>query len=224
MSFRPTLIALLLAASSAATEELPLIEGTARITDGDTLSIGPIVVRLNGVDAPEAGQTCQDNTGETWDCGTKAMNRLAELAGTDPVRCTALDRDAYGRVIGQCWVGNVDLGALLVSEGLGWAFVRYSDVYADLETAARKNQSGIWSSANEAPWDYRENRWARAAAESPRPGCPIKGNISQSGEPIYHTPWSTHYARTRIDEDKGERWFCDEAEAIAAGWRAARWR
>ncbi len=80
-------------------------------------------------------------------------------------------------------------------------------------------------SAAEAPWTYRENRWARAATASPRPGCPIKGNISVgSGEHIYHTPWSANYDRTVIDEAKGERWFCNEAEAIAAGWRPARSR
>ena len=25
---------------------------------------------------------------------------------------------------------------------------------------------------------------------------------------------------TKINTNKGERWFCDEAEAVAAGWRA----
>ncbi|MDN5568676.1 MAG: thermonuclease family protein, partial [Paracoccus sp. (in: a-proteobacteria)] len=53
---------------------------------------------------------------------------------------------------------------------------------------------------------------------------PIKGNISGSGERIYHTPWSSDYGRTKIDEAKGERWFCDEAEAVAEGWRASRSR
>jgi hypothetical protein len=40
------------------------------------------------------------------------------------------------------------------------------------------------------------------------------------GEKIYHAPWSKHYAATRIDTAKGERRFCSEAEAKAAGWRA----
>ena len=54
---------------------------------------------------------------------------------------------------------------------------------------------------------------------------PIKGNVSaRSGERIYHTPWSVSYERTVLDESKGERWFCDEAETIAAGWRPARSR
>ena len=52
-------------------------------------------------------------------------------------------------------------------------------------------------------------------------GCLIKGNISSHGK-IYHLPGSAGYARTKIDPAKGERWFCSEAEARAAGWRAAR--
>lgn len=48
--------------------------------------------------------------------------------------------------------------------------------------------------------------------------CLIKGNISANGK-IYHVPGSPSYDSTRIDESKGERWFCTEAEARAAGWR-----
>ncbi len=48
--------------------------------------------------------------------------------------------------------------------------------------------------------------------------CRIKGNISRSGK-IYHLPGMSHYSRTKIDEGKGEKWFCSEAEAQAAGWR-----
>ena len=224
MRYRFLFIAFMLAAFPAAANQVPVIEGKPRITDGDTLSIGPVVIRLNGVDAPEAGQSCTNANGKRWDCGTAATNRLAELVGTTNVRCHALDRDAYGRIIGTCFSGDVDVGATLVAEGLAWAFTRYSDVYVAQEAAAKELTLGIWSGSNETPWDYRENRWERAAAESPRPGCPIKGNISRSGERIYHTPWSPHYARTRIDEEDGERWFCDESEANAAGWRAARWR
>ena len=48
--------------------------------------------------------------------------------------------------------------------------------------------------------------------------CLIKGNINSRGERIYHVPGSKWYARTRINKP-GERWFCTEEEAIAAGWR-----
>ena len=47
-------------------------------------------------------------------------------------------------------------------------------------------------------------------------GCSIKGNISKNtGERIYHTPGQEYYAQTRINS--GERWFCSEADARAAG-------
>jgi endonuclease YncB( thermonuclease family) len=51
--------------------------------------------------------------------------------------------------------------------------------------------------------------------------CRIKGNISERGR-IYHVPGSEWYDRTQIDTSQGERWFCTEAEAKAAGWRAPR--
>jgi hypothetical protein len=52
--------------------------------------------------------------------------------------------------------------------------------------------------------------------------CSIKGNISASGERIYHVPGDEYYSATRIDLLKGERYFCTESEARAAGWRRAR--
>ncbi len=50
-------------------------------------------------------------------------------------------------------------------------------------------------------------------------GCDIKANISDKDEKIYHTFHSQSYTRTVITADKGERWFCNEVEAKAAGWR-----
>jgi len=51
--------------------------------------------------------------------------------------------------------------------------------------------------------------------------CEIKGNINDSGEKIYHLPGCDSYVQTQIDESRGERWFCSEAEAQSAGWRKA---
>ena len=50
--------------------------------------------------------------------------------------------------------------------------------------------------------------------------CLIKGNISSKGAKIYHLPGSSSYNSTKIDTKAGERWFCTEAEALAAGWHA----
>jgi len=62
--------------------------------------------------------------------------------------------------------------------------------------------------------------WHSANSHS-SPACRIKGNISVMGERIYHVPGQAYYDSTRIDTLKGERWFCTEAEARAAGWRKA---
>jgi hypothetical protein len=52
--------------------------------------------------------------------------------------------------------------------------------------------------------------------------CTIKGNISiATGERIYHMPGQRYYDETVISPRYGERWFCSEAEAQAAGWRKA---
>lgn len=54
-------------------------------------------------------------------------------------------------------------------------------------------------------------------------GCAIKGNInSVTRERIYHVPGQQFYPHTRINYFRGERWFCSEAEAVAAGWRKAK--
>ena len=55
-----------------------------------------------------------------------------------------------------------------------------------------------------------------------RAPCVIKGNISSSGERIYHVPGQRYYDKTQIDESKGEPWFCTEEEAVRAGWRKAK--
>lgn len=53
-------------------------------------------------------------------------------------------------------------------------------------------------------------------------GCAIKGNISiNSREKIFHVPGQYYYDATIIRPEYGERWFCTEAEARAAGWRKA---
>jgi len=57
----------------------------------------------------------------------------------------------------------------------------------------------------------------------PLVGCTVKGNISKNnGQRIYHVPGQEYYAQTQIDWLSGERWFCSEEDARAAGWRKAR--
>ncbi|PDT34003.1 MULTISPECIES: succinoglycan biosynthesis protein exoi [Sinorhizobium] len=53
--------------------------------------------------------------------------------------------------------------------------------------------------------------------------CDIKGNISiDTGERIFHVPGQRFYSQTKISPQYGERWFCSEFEAWAAGWRKSK--
>lgn len=59
-------------------------------------------------------------------------------------------------------------------------------------------------------------------ASGPSGQCLIKGNIDDNGQRIYHLPGGYYYDFTVITESRGERWFCTETEAQAAGWRRSK--
>lgn len=51
-------------------------------------------------------------------------------------------------------------------------------------------------------------------------GCTIKGNVNfDTWEKIFHIPWSRFYSETVINTLYGERWFCNESDAVNAWWR-----
>lgn len=195
------------------------ITGLARIVDGDTLVVSETRIRLEGIDAPEAGQTCGRRLFGRWSCGTEATAALASLIEGKPVRCLQRGHDKYGRVLATCFIGAQDVSAWMVERGHAWAFVRYSTTYLREEAEARAARRGIWQGESVPAWEYRAQRWAGVEQQAPQ-GCAIKGNVTAHGK-IYHMPWSPWYARIRMDPDKGKRWFCTEAEAVAAGWRPA---
>ena len=217
-----------LIASAQAEDDSTTITGVVSVVDGDTLDLGPIRIRLNGIDAPEPDQVCAADGGGTWRCGEAATARLEELADGQPGRCEAFGVDGYGRIIGRCEIDGIDVNEAMMREGLAWAFRRYSQIYVDIEEEASSAGLGVWQAPTQSPWEWRDDAWNRACTTLGQSGpscCPIKGNISQrTDERIYHTPWSPSWKRTVIDEAAGERWFCDEAQAVAAGWRAPRGR
>jgi endonuclease YncB( thermonuclease family) len=197
---RRLLLAIALLTSSPALAET--ITGAPKIVDGDTLDIGSTTIRLHGIDAPEVAQAG----------GREATNALARLVEHKTLVCEGSTRDEHKRLIAKCWIGNDDINATMVRDGYA----------SSLEQTARRERRGIWRRASEPPWDYRAKRWHVEQQTSPN-GCPIKGNITRHGKRVYHAPWSPWYRNTRIDESRGERWFCSEREALDAGWRAPYW-
>lgn len=114
-------------------------------------------------------------------------------------------------------------------QALDWP--KYSEgAYSSQQAKAKASKAGFWIGSFQAPWDCRAQHSddvrttsAPAFALGSSSGCSIKGNISVStGERIYHVPGQEHYDETVITASKGERWFCSEDEARAAGWRRAK--
>ena len=195
------------------------LRGKANIVDGDTIDIAGIPIRLQGIDAPEQLQKCTGD-GDQVPCGNLATKALARMVGSAPVTCVLLGQDKYDRLLGECSANGQSLNARMVRDGWALAFVKYSDRYTAQENEARAARAGIWQWQFAKPWEWRAGILEEAAGTSrDADGCLIKGNINRRGDRIYHMPFHQHYGRTRIDENKGERWFCSEEEAQAAGWR-----
>ncbi|MGE3336141.1 MAG: thermonuclease family protein [Rhodospirillaceae bacterium] len=215
------LTALLLALPVTAAVAAEQVTGAASVIDGDTIEIHGQRIRLHGIDAPESAQLCLDTDERSWHCGQRASLALADRIGRVPVACRRTDTDQYGRTIAVCFRRAEDLNAWMAAEGWAVAYRRYSEDYVVLEDEARAAGRNIWAGRFVMPWDWR--RGARvvvqeAAAGRPE-GCNIKGNINSRGERIYHVPGGRWYEQTRIDESLGQRWFCSDDEALAAGWR-----
>jgi len=211
------IVILLLSNMSVAGE----LTGFPTITDGDTLKINGEKIRLDGIDAPESAQSCMTSDNKPYSCGQNATSFLKNITEHKTVSCKTTDKDRYGRHIATCFVGNINLNEAMVLNGHALAYRQYSKRYVEVEKTAEIAQAGMWQGIFVKPWSWRKGERLSQKKQSNTNECLIKGNISNSGK-IYHTPQSQWYSRTKINEAKGERWFCTEAEAIAAGWRAPK--
>lgn len=139
------------------------LHGPARVADGDSLVVGGVRVRLEGIDAPELAQTCTRG-GRDYACGREAQAALARLAAGGTVSCEGSGRDRYGRVLARCTAGTIELNRAMVEAG--WA-VAYGD-YGAQETAARRAGRGLWAGSFERPQEWR--RVHGGLAEAPHGG------------------------------------------------------
>jgi micrococcal nuclease len=201
-----------------------------RIVDGDTVELSDgRKVRLIGMDTPE---TKHPSKGK--ECfGSEASLRTAQLLENKAVwlEQDVSETDRYGRLLRYIWRDGQMINHQLVVEG--YAFTRsfppdiaHQDLFAEAEKIARENNQGLWSQCplndtnaiNKTIQDI-DTSIAKSASDGVENSgdCKIKGNISSNGQ-LYHLPGCSSYNATVISESKGERWFCSEAEAQAAGW------
>jgi hypothetical protein len=116
-------------------------------------------------------------------------------------------------------LGKRDVAAELVRHGHVFAEGTIFPPYGSEEREARAAKAGLWSGDDvERPADYRSKVWEEAKQHAPD-GCPIKGQVAGAAR-FYVLPWAPDYERARVQKARGERWFCSEQEAVAAGFKA----
>jgi endonuclease YncB( thermonuclease family) len=148
----------------AATRPRVTSSRSATVIDGDSLRIGSTDIRLDGIDAPELGQTCRYSDGRVWACGRAAKVRLAEFVSGPEVICTEQGRDRYGRTLAICSAGAVrDMGEALVRAGLALNYDRYTSRYREAQEDARRVRRGVWSGSFDRPEDWRAGNRRREA-------------------------------------------------------------
>lgn len=125
-------------------------EGVPVINDGDSITLGAERIRLRGIDAPEYSQTCRSGD-EAYPCGRRSREALTKLVAGRQVTCTGWERDRYGRLLGECSAGGIDLNRTQVETG--WA-VSYGDYGAE-EAIARRDRLGIWTGEFDRPREWR---------------------------------------------------------------------
>lgn len=120
------------------------------VIDGDTFKVGPLRLRINGIDAPEMAQTG----------GKIARERMKHFIATGLViTCRIAKTDRYGRSLATCFdIHDNDLADLLVRSGYAFAYRAYSLNYTLAEDEARENKAGLWKGEVVFPWDYRSRR------------------------------------------------------------------
>lgn len=146
----------------------PPKEFTAKVvgvTDGDTICVlvdqTKHTVRLTGLDAPASG---------VQPFGTQATKALTAKLFAKDVKVRWNQRDRYGRILGDVYVGERYMSLEMLQEGLAW----YSDRYGMDETLAKAQKEakgahrGLWvDDTAVAPSAWRKSRGLDPEKEDP---------------------------------------------------------
>lgn len=211
------------------------------VVDGDTIKVvingKTETLRLIGIDTPET----VDPRKPVQCFGKEASNKAKEWLSGKEVELEAEtsqgDRDKYNRLLRYVRVkGGIFYNLEIIKQGYAHEYTygvpyKYQADFKNAEKYARDNKLGLWAD-NTCAGDTTKAATASVSAPiapiavpttnnpTDTSKCTIKGNVTT--EKIYHLPGCGSYDKTVIDESAGERWFCTEADAIAAGWRKAK--
>jgi endonuclease YncB( thermonuclease family) len=204
---------------SSITSSSSELSGRADAVSGDLLRVNGQLVRLAGVEAPEPKQPCLKSNGRRWSCGTSARSALDKMLRGKTVTCSASGNDDAGRTLATCNADGTDIAAELVRAGHVFSAQGFLNSYNAAEDAARAAKAGLWQGETVRPQEWRDRVWEEAKRTAPE-GCPIKGYV-RADDRTYAMPWSTGYNGGKIRTVRGDRWFCSEEEARAAGFKLA---
>ena len=137
-----------------------------KVSDADTIVVtkkprinfkykkqkGDLIVRLQGIDAPE--------TKQKW--GTACAHMLRKKLLNKRVNILEEGRDKYGRVLGRVRFNGIDINRELVRQGCAWAYVGFDDSYIEDEKHARTFKLGLWRDKKQVPpWLWRQRNKGR---------------------------------------------------------------
>ena len=136
------------------------------VCDGDTIVLHHgfwrTRIRLAGIDAPELEQ----------DYGRESLRVLRQAVEGRRVTAHVIDNDRYRRVVARIELDGMDVGLMMIREGLAWPYYHYlpnldptdADAYKAARFRARREHRGLWSSPQpEAPWKWRERQRGSAS-------------------------------------------------------------
>ena len=108
-----------------------LTGNVTKVRDGDTVEVGKIPIRLNGVSAPELQEPL----------GQKSRLFMVELVFGKSVRCELNGKKSYDRFVGTCYLSDRDIGSAVIEAGLALDCPRFSGgKYRAVETKAARSQ------------------------------------------------------------------------------------
>ncbi|MFC0808937.1 thermonuclease family protein [Ensifer sp. P24N7] len=156
------------------------IYGKVQVIDGTTLEFKDRrqIVRLAGYEAPRVEQMATSD-GIEWPAGQVAKSWMILRTLKRDVNCAPIARDVNKNLIAHCFVGETNLAATAVAEGIGYAFNYRNEpqvpAYFDIERKARGLGYGVWSSKDLLPpWLYVASpAEEKKADEGLDPGLPL---------------------------------------------------